>query len=110
VRLAQSGVPPGRFQRLRDHHGVFFGGQVGLNSVQIYSPFVAGSSSTANAFAAEGLAPVAAVRAELGPRSILTEDGVVELAERLRAPPQCVRHQIENHRLAVIAPDAGAWS
>lgn len=53
------------------------------------------------AFAAELLAPAAAIRRFL-PSNVVADDDIRELASELRVRPKLVRHQIENHQLALI--------
>ena len=53
------------------------------------------------AFAAEFLAPAEAIRERL-PASHLSEEDVEDLAQEFRVSGFVVRHQIENHKLAVI--------
>jgi hypothetical protein len=67
---------------------------------------VSGSASTANAFAAEWLAPVERVRVELAGRSCIGLDDLMDIARSINAPPSCIRHQVQNHQLAYVDPAA----
>jgi len=53
------------------------------------------------AFAAELLAPAAAIRAVLD-SDVVDDDEIEELAGRFNVRPKLVRHQIENHGLAML--------
>jgi len=53
------------------------------------------------AFAAELLAPAAAIRRSLR-SDVVGDDEIAELAEQFTVRPRLIRHQIENHRLAML--------
>ena len=53
------------------------------------------------AFAAEFLAPAAALRERL-PRNRLTEEDLEDLAQEFRVSGFVIRHQVENHQLATV--------
>ena len=54
------------------------------------------------AFAAEWLAPAELLQDDLKGRSQLCEDDVSELAEKYQTSEFVIKHQLENHRLAVV--------
>jgi hypothetical protein len=92
---------PTRFRDARDLWSAYFGGKsdtltvVALGGRGVFRP-------VANAFATELLAPIDVVRRHVGSASFVRVERVDEIAEELGAPPNCVRHQIENHGLARI--------
>ncbi len=92
------------FRRARDLYAPLWGPGVRTDHAALYSPHVAGSASAANAFAAEWLAPVAKVHRALRNRTVIDEDDLLELAVEVGAPAPCVRHQVENRRLARVVP------
>jgi len=92
-----------RFLEVRDLHAVIFDPQPAI--AILHSPWLVGSSAVANAFAAEWFAPVERVRAAVKGRWNLDLDDLMEIAASIQAPAECVRRQVENHRLARI--DAG---
>jgi len=53
------------------------------------------------AFAAEFLAPAAALQAKV-PRPVLDEEDVEELAAKFGVSPLLISHQLENHQIARI--------
>ncbi len=89
-----------RFLDVRDLHAAIFDPRPAC--AMFHSPWLVGSSSVANAFAAEWLAPVARVRAAVKGRLNLGLDDIMEIAQSIQAPAECVRRQVENHRLARI--------
>ena len=86
----------------RDLYFFAFGGPVEEPFARVVSRRVAGSSSIANAFAAELLAPIEAVKELVGTRRSMDTFELGEVAASLQAPTSCVRHQVENHRLASV--------
>jgi hypothetical protein len=89
-----------RFLEVRDLHAAIFDPRPA--SAILHSPWLVGSAAVANAFAAEWLAPVAMVREAVKSRLCLGLDDLMEIAEAIQAPAECVRRQVENHRLARI--------
>jgi len=105
-RPARTRRGPG-FAWARDLYPVLFEGAPDVEFAHVLSRQIAGSASVANAFAAEILAPIEAVRALL-PSLHISSDDVAEIADELESPYHCVLHQIENHRLASIDRE-GTW-
>lgn len=91
-----------RFLFARDLYPLLFEAEPARAHARYLSSGDAGTNPIANAFAAEVIAPVEAVREALGKQVWLDDDQLAALARRLRAPTGCVRHQIRNHRLARV--------
>jgi Zn-dependent peptidase ImmA (M78 family) len=90
------------FRMARELHGILFEGAPDEPFARIASAYLPGDLSRANAFAAELLAPMEAVRRLLHGQGCVGDDVLREVASVLRVSPQVVRHQIENHHLAVM--------
>lgn len=67
----------------------------------IVSPADSGRQKRNRAFAAEFIAPAAAIQSQI-PSGPLTEEGVQDLAETFGTSSFIIRHQIENHGIARI--------
>ncbi len=105
IRVCDSSRGMGeRFAKVRDLYPILFGPGPGEDYAFVFSRQVAGRNSVANAFAAELLAPVALLKSHVASGVVGLHD-VAEIAGRIRAPIQCVLHQIQNHRLAVLRHD-----
>lgn len=91
-----------RFRRARDLYVLLFLGDPARDFGCVLSRRIAGALSVANAFATELLAPIECVRTAIANRASVADDEIGEIAESLDAPVYCVRHQIENHKCAVI--------
>jgi len=102
ARQSSSGKLRHRFGLARDLYFVAFGARSDEDFARVVSPRVVGSTSIPNAFAAELLAPLEAVKHHLGGANEVDLFTVSEIASKLNAPPMCVRHQVENHKLAMI--------
>jgi hypothetical protein len=89
-----------RFGLARDLHPVLFGPSPEGRHAVVHSRFIAGSSSLANAFATELLAPFERVRQLIGGRTVIDFDDINEMAQSLNAPFACVAHQIGDRHLA----------
>lgn len=94
-----------KFQRHRNLWPVLFGGELSEPHAYPLSRGVWGPTSVANAFATELVAPVERVKDALATRTNVLTSEVEIIAGAMRAPFQCVLHQIENHRLAAVVRD-----
>jgi Zn-dependent peptidase ImmA (M78 family) len=62
------------------------------------------------AFAAKLLAPAQALRALVVKRTVVSFEGVEDLAGYFRVSPLVIEHQLQNHRIATVEPDFGGDS
>lgn len=70
-------------------------------SARIISRSQARLQRESRAFAAELLAPAQALRRSLT-SEVVDDDEIAKLADKFTVRPQLIRHQIENHRLAIV--------
>ena len=91
-----------KFGNARDLYFLAFGARTDQDYASVVSPRVAGSTSVANAFATELLAPMEAVKSRLARSREVDLFTIAEIASDLDAPFTCVLHQVANHRLAVV--------
>ncbi len=75
------------------YHGLFGGS----DAVVVDSPALKSRLSTANAFAAELVAPVSRLQAMLPATGVWSEESIESVARQLEVQKQVVIHQIENH-------------
>jgi len=89
------------FRDTRDLWALCFGATHDKPSVVAIGPR-GHERSVANAFAAELLAPVEAIRRAIGAAPVVSNDEIEEIADAVKAPPLCVLRQIQNHQLAAV--------
>jgi len=92
-----------RFALARDLYPMLFVGSTSRSNASLLSPGSFGVGPEARAFAAELLAPVERIRLLLGKATVIDDARLRGIARELDAPLGCVRHQIEDHRLAEVA-------
>lgn len=93
-----------RFRVARALHAILFEAPPTGHFFAAASPRVPGALSVANAFAAELLAPAAAVEAALPPGAWFTPEDVAGAARKLGVDRRVVEHQVTNRRLGTIQP------
>lgn len=73
------------------------------DSINLVTKISTPNQKRCRAFAAELIAPAELLRADLKGRSQLCEDDVSELADKYQTSEFVIKHQLENHHLAVVA-------
>jgi hypothetical protein len=91
-----------RFRLARSLYYFLFMGGTGSYAVAD-SAILPGARSEANAFATELLAPVERLRAQAPPHGVWTNEQRRSIARELGVGHKVIDHQIENHRLGVMA-------
>ena len=73
------------------------------DSINLVTKISTPNQKRCRAFAAELIAPAELLRVDLKGRSQLCEDDVSELADKYQTSEFVIKHQLENHHLAVVA-------